>query len=572
MQHLLKSLTSFALSFLFIGNCFSQESLVYPQNYFRDPLDIPIQLVSNFGELRPNHFHMGLDIRTQQRENLPVHAAADGYISHIKIEKSGFGNAIYINHPNGYTTLYAHLNAFYPALYDYIKAKEYKEQKWEQDFDLPPNLFPVKKGQFIALSGNTGASGGPHLHFEIRDTRTGNNLNPLLFGLNIPDKKAPLIRGLYWYDRRYSTYMTSGKAIPLVKKNNEYAATAKVVKINSPLISFGINTEDLSNSSGFNLGIYKAELYMDDSLMCAFTLNNFSYTDTRYVNACIDYSKLMTEKKYVQYFTVLPGNKINIFTSTPTNGVIILSDTLKHSINIKVKDAAGNATAINFDIQLNSSFATDSYPSDAQPLLPNQENIVNGENVKVLFSKNAFYDVVPFVLNERTNRNKNGASAFVALHNFTVPVHDFYTVQLKTTLAANDAQRKKVVMQLISGTSKQIAKGEWNGDWVNAKFNKLGFVQLLIDNVAPTIIPSGWKNGSLLSSAKTLMLRCKDDLGEIDSFRAELDGQWLMFAKRSADRFIYTFDEHCPKGTHTLKVTVTDVAGNITTATYKFKR
>src|SRR3982751_1535899 len=136
MQHLLKSL-SFVILFLLVDHVSFSQSAPYPQGYFRDPLNIPIQLVSNFGELRPNHFHMGLDIRTQGHENLSVHAAADGYVSRIKIEKGGFGNAIYIDHPNGFTTLYAHLNTFYPALYDYIKAKEYKEQKWEQDFDLP---------------------------------------------------------------------------------------------------------------------------------------------------------------------------------------------------------------------------------------------------------------------------------------------------------------------------------------------------------------------------------------------------------------------------------------------------
>ncbi len=145
----------------------------YPQGYFRDPLNIPIQLAANFGELRTDHFHMGLDIRTQSKENLPVYAAADGYVSRIKIEKYGYGRAIYINHPNGYTTLYAHLNSFYPQLEQYLKNKQYKDEKWEQDFELPANMFPVIKGQFIASSGNTGGSAGPHLHFEIRDTKTG---------------------------------------------------------------------------------------------------------------------------------------------------------------------------------------------------------------------------------------------------------------------------------------------------------------------------------------------------------------------------------------------------------------
>ncbi len=204
-----------------IGIClfqFSAFSQNYPQDYFRNPLNIPIQLAASFGELRPDHFHMGLDIRTQSRENLPVHAAAEGYISRIIIQKYGFGRALMITHPNGYTTLYAHLNKFTDAVDKYLKEKQYKEQRWEQDFQVPAELFPVKKGQFIAFSGNTGGSQGPHLHFEIRDTKTGNNLNPQLFGFNIPDNTDPVIQGLYWFDRRFSTYQLASQQVGITKK------------------------------------------------------------------------------------------------------------------------------------------------------------------------------------------------------------------------------------------------------------------------------------------------------------------------------------------------------------------
>ena len=571
MKNLFKCIAFFISFFSISKSSFSQDITTYPQSYFRNPLDIPIQLVSNFGELRPNHFHMGLDIRTQSCENLPVYAAANGYISRIKIEKGGYGNAIYITHPNGYTTLYAHLNSFFPALNDYIKKKQYDEQNWEQDFELPANLFPVKKGQLIALSGSTGASGGPHLHFEIRDTKTGNNLNPQLFGFNIPDNRAPIIKGLYWYDRRYSTYVGSEKAIPITKKNPIYTSTAKVVKVNSPLVSFGISTEDLCNASAFNLGVYSIELFMDDSLCNAFRLNNFSYTGTRYVNACIDYSKLIKEKRYVQYLAVLPGNKLNIFTPTSTNGVVILTDTMQHTINIIVKDAYKNTVQLKFNIQLSDSLHSNLFPPNAKPLLPNQQNIVNGNNVKVIFSANAFYDVVPFVLNEIVASGSSVASELAMLHNNTVPVHDSFTVQLKTTLAANDPLRNKVVMQLISGANKYIAKDGWAEDWMTARFNKLGKVQLLIDTVPPTIVPVGWKSNASLAKAKALVLRGNDNLHELGNFRAELDGRWLLFAKRG-NNFIYTFDEYCSKGIHTLKVSLTDFAGNVTNETYTFTR
>src|SRR6478672_10051233 len=237
----MKSLQCISFSLLFFllnKNSLSQSnSHVYPQGYFRNPLGIPIQLVANFGELRPNHFHMGLDIRTQGRENLPVFAAADGYISRIKIEKYGYGRAIYINHSNGYTTLYAHLNSFYDALEQYVKSKQYKDEKWEQDIELPANLFPVVKGQFIANSGNTGGSAGPHLHFEIRDTKTENNLDPLLFGMPLQDNIPPIVYGLFWYDRRFSAYTVLPQAISIVKKNGVYTSAAPVVKVGSPIVS-----------------------------------------------------------------------------------------------------------------------------------------------------------------------------------------------------------------------------------------------------------------------------------------------------------------------------------------------
>src|SRR5215216_4100454 len=192
----------------------------YPQNYFRNPLNIPMQLVANFGELRTNHWHMGLDIRTQQKQNLPVYAAAEGYIARVKIEPGGFGRAIYINHPNGYTTLYAHLNAFFPALDQYIKQRQYELESWNVTLELKPDQFSVKKGDFLAYSGNTGGSQAPHLHFEIRRTADEINLNPLLFGLPLLDNTSPGILRLAVYDRTKSVYEQAPRIIPVKKSGN----------------------------------------------------------------------------------------------------------------------------------------------------------------------------------------------------------------------------------------------------------------------------------------------------------------------------------------------------------------
>ncbi|HSU49436.1 MAG TPA: M23 family metallopeptidase, partial [Segetibacter sp.] len=370
-------------------------AVVYPTGYFRNPLDIPIQLAANFGELRPNHFHMGLDIRTKQRENLPVYAAAEGYISKIKIERFGFGRAIYINHPNGFTTLYAHLNDFFDPLNKYLKQKQYNDQRWEQEIDFTPDQFPVKKGQFIAFSGNTGGSAGPHLHFEIRDTRTGNNLNPWLFNFGLSDNIKPSIFNLYYYDRRYSTYQTNPVAIPISAINGSRSSDSRVITIHSPYISFGISAGDKITAVSNYYGIYEAEISIDDTLQSAFKLTNFSYDDTRYINASIDYKTRMSGGKFIQHLSRLPGNYSLIF-SQDRDGTIFLSDTRVHHAQIVVKDVAGNSSVIDFNFRWDPNSTKDvTGQANTIKMLPEKENKFKTDELEMSFSDKAFYDTVP---------------------------------------------------------------------------------------------------------------------------------------------------------------------------------
>jgi peptidase M23-like protein len=563
---------SIFILFVSVQGFFVQAQKNYPQHYFKNPLNIPIQLVSNFGELRPDHFHMGLDIRTQGRENLPVFAAADGYISHIKIEKYGYGKAIYIKHPNGNTTVYGHLNSFYDALQKYLEDKQYKDESWEQDFDLSAGMFTVTKGQFIAKSGNTGGSQGPHLHFEIRDTKTGNNLDPLLFGLNVPDKIAPVIYGLYWYDRRYSIYSLSPQQIAIIKKNNAYTTENKVAKVGSPIVTLGLRMEDLNNASPFRFGVYHAALYMDDSLLFEFNLDNFSYDDTRYVNACMDYKRWMENKQGIQYLSILPGNKLDVFTPLESDGKISLYDTSIHKIKIEISDEQQNKNVINFSIQYDGSLQKNySLPANAIVCDVNEVNDLETKNSKIHFNKNGFYDALPLNVYETSSTNTKQISSTIHIGNYTIPVHDNYTVAIKADKILDDALKDKVVMQMMSKNSTTIIKGEWQNDYMLGSFDELGDASLLIDTNAPAIISVGWKNGTVFKAQKNLTIKCKDDVSRIVNFTATLDGNWLMFAKKN-DYFIYTFDEHCAAGNHVLNITTTDVAGNAATQIFNFTK
>lgn len=570
MKEILRTLFVLGLSTPGFFTVHAQE--FYPQHYFRNPLNIPIQLAANFGELRPDHFHMGLDIRTQSKENLPVFSSADGYISHIRIEKYGYGKAIFINHPNGFTTLYAHLNSFYDALEEYVKDKQYKDEKWEQDFDLPANMFPVVQGQFVANSGNTGASEGPHLHFEIRDTKTNKNLNPLLFGFDVPDNIPPLIYSLFWYDRRYSVYSVTPRQITIIKKNNLYNTKDSIIKVSAPVITLGMRMEDLNNTSAFRYGVYHTALYMDDSLLLEFKLDNFLYNDSRYVNACMDYKKWMTNKQGIQYLSVLPGNQLDIFTPLESDGKILFNDTSIHTIKIKVSDEQENISSLNFLIQYNGSLEkTYAIPADAVVCDVNEINNIETAHAKIQFDKDGFYDALPLEIFETPSINAKQISPTIHIGDYTIPVHNDYDIKIKTDKILSDLLKDKVVMQIRSGNAATVVNGEWQNDWFVSGIDELGDAQLLVDTITPTILAAGWKNGTIFKTQKNLIIKCKDDISRIVNFTATLDGNWLMFAKKN-DYFIYSFDAHCTSGAHALTITATDVAGNTAVQTFSFTK
>lgn len=559
----MKSFSRLLLIIFFVSGNITFAQNTYPQNYFRNPLNIPIQLAGNFGAVRGNHFHMGLDIRTKSQENLPVVAAADGYISRIKTERYGFGNAVYVTHPNGYTTVYAHLNTYFDRLGEYVKAQQYRDKKWEQDISFSPQQFPVTKGQVIALSGNTGGSAGPHLHFEIRDTKTEECLNPLLFGFNIPDDVAPIISGVYWYDRRFSTYEPGANHVAVKKSGSVY--TSGIIQVNSPSISLAVKAVDKANQ-GFNLGIYNAELWMDSKLIYSFKIDKVSYDDTRYINGCIDYAKFISDKMSIQHLSTLPGVKLPDYSSG-SNGIINLKDEEVHRIEMVLKDINGNTSRLTTKVQLIKT--SDKVSSNGKTLNPNEGKVIKTENAEINFSKNAVYDAVNFNMYERSD--PGAVSNAVVLHDLSVPIHDNYSLKIKPVRKLNNKEKEKVVMEFNYGSDKEVIKGQWKGDWMEGQFNRLGVVRLLLDTDLPSV-SSSWKDGSLIGSS-SLRLKGTSRIGDIVSFYAELDGQWLCFS-RIKDDFVYTFDERSPKGSglHTLKITATNTAGNINTQTFTFQR
>lgn len=541
----------------------------YPQGYFRNPLSIPLFLSGNFGELRPGHYHMGLDLKTQGRENQHVFAAADGYIARIKIESGGFGRAIYINHPNGYTTLYAHLNDFNPALENWVKQQQYQQESWSIFLEPPATLFPVKKGDFIAYSGNTGGSQAPHVHFEVRRTRDDVNENPFLFGLPLEDNVPPVIQRLAVYDRTKSTYEQAPRILP-VKAGTPYTTIPAIITVNTPNVSLAIGAYDMHNGSANHNGIFEATLFVDDKPVNAFRMDNISYNDTRYLNAHIDYKTKLSGGPYLQHLSELPGYINSIYARHGRDGIIDLSDQQPHAIRVEVKDAYFNKSVIACTLQYNGT-APAAATAAGKMFYPMMLDGYESDECEFYLGERCLYDSVRI----RYSRSAGNPVAVSALHTIGatyIPLQESYLVRILPTRTLNVQEQQRTVMQWYAGTKKDVQKVEWQGKWAGARFRDFGNYQLVVDDEPPVIVPSGFTEGADLSKAARIVFTVKDNMGKCRNVRTELDGKWLRFTNDKGGAFIYKFDEKCLAGAHELKISVSDEAGNITVRTFKFTR
>ena len=561
------------LFFLFSTPSFSQlfPQKNYPKGYFREPLNIPISLAGNFGEIRPNHYHMGLDIRTEKRVNMPVYAAADGYIAKVKVEPFGFGQAIYINHPNGFTTLYAHLNDFYPALSAYVKEQQYKQESWRIFIDIPANMFPVKKGDFIALSGSTGGSQAPHVHFEIRRTVDDVNLNPSLFGLPITDNSKPTLLRLAMYDGRKSIYGQSPKLIPVRLVKGSYQIPGGKITATSPKVMFAIGAYDTESGSANHNGIYQASISDNGKAQLGFQMDDISYNGTRNINAHIDYKTKTNGGANLQQLFRLQGYTNSIYYSLKNDGYFDISDGNPHQIKIEVKDANGNASILDFSVNYKAG-APVFMQGGGKMFYPGMLDGLENPECAFYINEKSLYDSVHIGYAKSNATDPKAVSAVHSIGAVYIPIQEPILIRIKPNSNFDMSKKDRAVMQRFAGAKKEVQKVEWQGGWASARFRDFGNFQLLVDEEPPQIIPVGFVDGANLSRAARIVFTIKDNLDEFKNFRADLDGKWLRFSNDKGRSFIYQFDEHCAPGKHELKISVEDEAGNRTVKTFSFTR
>ncbi|MFM6954698.1 MAG: M23 family metallopeptidase [Sphingobacteriaceae bacterium] len=536
----------------------------YPKEDFRYPLDLAPSVAGSFGDLRPNHFHSGLDFRTNQREGYPVYAVADGYVARLRVQIGGFGQAIYLNHPNGYTSVYAHLRAYAPSLAQKVKSTQYGLKQFDVDFPLNSEEIPVKKGQLIGWSGNTGSSGGPHLHFEIRDTQTEETINPQLFGLTITDTVNPEVKTLYMYDLNGSAFSekTNKKAFPITKINGEYRVNSTSPILLSADAGLGIVAFDRTSPQGATHGLYSIELSLDGYIIYNASWERFSFDHTKAINSHLDYYALKLSGISIHKSFVDPGNPIQIYTAG--DGHIKLTDNQIHQVRYTISDVAGNSSSLSFDVQRNPIRSIQKSIAKENLFSASQDNSFNTASISLNIPKGTFYNDIAFEY-DSTSKIPGTYSAQHRIHKANTPLHQAYSLRIKTDARLPEELINKA---LIVDTKGIAYESTYQNGWVSAQVKSFGTFYVSVDTIAPSIVPISLNKDKVMTGRTKLIFKIADRLSGIGNFAGTVDGQWILFEyDQKTGTLWHSFDERIAKGSHQLELQVQDKKGN--TSTYK---
>lgn len=543
----------------------------YPLVDFRPPLDIvPPALAGSFGELRGNHFHSGIDFRTNQREGYPVYAIADGYVSRIRVQNSGFGQALYLTHPNGFTSVYGHLSRFSPKVAQAVKALEYQKKTFELDEFPSADLFPVHKGDLIAYSGNRGSSGGPHLHFEIRDSKTENTINPQLFGIQIPDDIPPVIYSVYLYKlnkKPFSEY-TPKQYFQVTGGAGKYQLSNVSIVNVSGEVGFGITATDKHNGNSGTNGVYSIELEVDGKMVFTSSLERFAFENSKAINSHIDYPAYLSSKRSIQKSFVDPGNPMQIYSNLVNSGRIEFTDQQIHQLKYIVTDSKGNKSILPFSVKSdgNTDVSTPNPPAGV-PFFYNRENEFTTDAVKVILPKGTLYNDFNFVYKVKPKPASGAYSGIHQIHNNVTPLHIGFDLWIKADANLGDLKDKAVIVS--TGGSSQ--GGIFENGYVKATPKNFGSFYIAVDTTAPTVVPLNISEGKNMSGIAKMNFKIRDNLSGIKSFNGYIDGNWVLmeFDTKTATLW-HTFDEGTAKGKHQLKLVVEDMKGNVKTYSVNF--
>jgi murein DD-endopeptidase MepM/ murein hydrolase activator NlpD len=528
-----------------------------------------MSLSGTFGELRANHLHSGIDIRTNHEEGYPVYAVADGFVSRIKVQGGGFGYALYIDHPNGYTSVYGHLQRYNNKIDAWIKAKQYELQEFEVDIFPKKGEIPVSKGDIIAFTGSSGLSGGPHLHYEIRNTLTEYPINPLFFGYKMADTIPPDIKTLRIIpikNRGLINGSSDALDVPLQHvKNRFFLASLSPIEVSGD-IAFGIEASDLQNGNETSIGVYSVDFYLDSLRYNAMRFESFSFSQSRAINSIIDYEAFMKSNRKIIRSVVDPNNPLKIYDEVRNGGVFSFNDNNIHLFRCVVKDFHGRHSELYVWLKSKKVPYVWAKAIDYQQIFYwNRVNYFDAKDLKMVIPKGALYDTLFFKYSVDPG-NDSLYSAIHCLHDIYTPLHENFSLSIKTN-PVNTSLQKKLVMVRLDENGKWISEGgRWANGFMTAKVRSFGKFAVAADTIRPVIrLLSGLKKKALREKG-IIQFKIGDNLSGVKSFNGFINGRWVLFSLDAKSSIItYEIDSHIRDGVNLITIELEDQVGNKTT-------
>ena len=518
---------------------------------FHPPIDAPFNLSGTFGEFR-SRFHTGIDFKGG--EGINIFSIEDGYISRIEVSPSGYGKVVYITHPNGYSSVYAHLSRFSPDIEKYIKSEQYRSKSYTVKKFPKKDQIQVKRGELLGYSGNTGRSFGAHLHFEIRDTNSQDALNPLMFNYTYEDLERPIIRGLYTINENNTLIRDLPKRIR-ISKTNDSTYVADNIIFNGD-IGFGIDIYDIQYKNLFNRnGVYKVELLIDSIQKFSYSMDRIKFSENHYKKLMYDYLSLVKNNRRVLKVYIPPRSNLSFLKTNDFNGIIKSNEIINSKVNIKVTDWNNNSSYLKFKI-ISADTLKSNKPLNGIEILTNQKYVINkGESV-VEINKNTFYEDVLLNITSKDDTIDLGdeITPFRSSIKLKIPIDEnIDSLSLSQTFIG------KIVNNKINYIRSKI-----NDSYITANTSSLGRYIISRDSILPEIRPINFKNKSNVKSNKTLRLRIKDDKSGIKNYKAYINGKWALFEYEPKQNLIFhdLSDSVIEDGENDLLIEFEDGVGN----------
>ncbi len=517
------------------------------------PFDFGLLLSGNFGELRSNHFHSGVDFKTQGVVGKPIKCVADGYISRATVQPGGYGQAIYVIHDNGYMTVYGHLERFPEAVGQRVRRAQYENESFSVDISFAPDEFVVKRGDFLAVAGNSGYSFGPHLHFEVRDT-TGNELyDPMPFYAGrLKDRRPPVASEI-------AVYPAPGAgAVDTLGVSRVYKVNGSTVNDTIDVwgrVGFGVKALDYMDGVNNKYGVYRMELWVDDSLRFLSRMDNFSFAENRLINAWADYPRYVNDSEWFLRMYVLENNPLRALSADANNGWLDVCEERLYKVEFRLSDYHGNNSSYLMNVR--GKRCSIPSPNGAFRLHWFLNNAVEHEGMRLDVPRGELFEDAVFDVDVADG--EYGLSRRYSIGDEPLPLWHGAGLSLKVDSLSVDSS--KLYIKRITEKGGYSVGGKYKDGWVSTDISSFGSFEVAVDTVAPALSPvreKAWmRNGRVV-------LAVSERETSVKSFRGTIDGRFVLFSYSSKNRrmALDLSKENVVRGKHTLRLEVTDACGN----------